>query len=401
MIKPIPILFLSDNPALPGGLSRITKDLAVLTSGLPQFRVGVMGRGCDVDIDLPFAQYPFHECDQWGEERIARNWANFSRGERGIIFTIWDPSRLGWFAKPRMGGRLQEFLTSDQFDRWGYFPVDSYGVGRKLTGQIADTLDGYTRILAYTLFGKDILERTMGLASEPGLPWLPHGYNGDVFKPRGRVAGRSMLDVGMNDRLVGCVMTNQLRKDWGTAFGAMAHMKDLKQNWDKNLKFWCHTDSLDLNWDFRTLIDDFKLSGSVIITYTGQYNSEQLSYLYSACDVTMLPSLGEGFGFPLVESLACGVPVAHGNYGGGAELVRAADPAWLIEPVMERLEGRWNCIRPMFSHVEWAEKLTWMMDQTIGVGDVIRDQCTASVEHLKWTNLWPVWKRWILEGIGQ
>jgi glycosyltransferase involved in cell wall biosynthesis len=395
-MRPVPILFVSDNPTLPSGLSRITKDLAIHVSSLPQFRVGVFGRGGMSSIQLPFAQYPFPDFFQWGEEQIQGVWQDFSRGEPGIIMTIWDPSRLGWFARPRMGGELQKFLLSSKISKWGYFPVDSYGVGGKLTGQMGDTLLGYNRVLAYTLFGKQVLEETMNTQD---LPWIPHGYNAAVFAPRGRVAGRTMLGVGIDDRVVGCVMTNQPRKDWGIAFGAAAYMCGIAQNQAKDIKFWFHTDSVDLNWDFRALINDFGLNGKIILTMTGDYNSEQLSYLYSACDVTMLPSLGEGFGYPIIESMACGVPVAHGNYGGGAELVRAAEPEWLVQPKMERLESRWNNVRPVFNPTDWGERLTWMMDDT--EGGSAKEMCLAAVDHLKWENLWPVWKKWFLEGIGE
>lgn len=394
-MRQTPLLFLSDNPALPSGLGRITKDLAVLTSGMPEFRVGVLGRGGTASIQLPFAQYPYPESGQWAEELVEGVWGDFSRGEPGVIMTIWDPSRLGWFAKPRMGGSLQQFLSSPNIQKWGYFPVDSYGIGGKLSGQIADTLSGYQRVLAYTLFGKQVLEETMGGAE---VDWIPHGYNGDVFQPRGRVAGRTMLGVGMRDRLVGCVMTNQYRKDWGTAFGAAAHMANHSQNIAKNIKFWFHTDSVDLNWDLRALAQDFGLTGKVILTMTGAYSSEQLSYLYSCCDVTMLPSLGEGWGLPLTESLACGVPVIHVNYGGGAEQVRAADPEWLVPYATERLEGRWNNVRPVLNPLMWANKLTWVMDDT--EGGSAKDRCVGAVSHLQWKNLFPVFKKWFLEGVS-
>jgi glycosyltransferase involved in cell wall biosynthesis len=34
-----------------------------------------------------------------------------------------------------------------------------------------------------------------------------------------------------------------------------------------------------------------------------------------------LPSQVEGFGLPLAEAMACGLPVMHTNYGAGAEVI--------------------------------------------------------------------------------
>lgn len=393
-MKPTPILFLSDSLNLPTGLARITKDLAVLTSQLPQFRVGVMGRGGIGSSRLPFAQFNFDASRQWGENDIQQVWEDFAADARtGVIMTVWDPSRLGWFAQPRMDGALGEFLRSNRFARWGYFPVDSYGVGGKLTGEVRETLQGYDRVLAYTLFGKQVLEQT--LVRE--VDWIPHGYNADVFKPRDKTAGRLALGFGKYDVVVGCVMTNQARKDWATAFGAIAYLKN-----HAKAKFWlwAHVDVLQRYWDLRALAADFGVEDSVRITLSGEYNSEQLSYFYSACDVTMLPSLGEGWGFPITESLACGVPCVHGNYGGGVE--QLPDRNWLVQPSAERLDGLWNNVRPVWNPKDWADKLAMVLEEATATGEQLREVCTASVECFQWGKLWPsCWKKWMLEGIGQ
>lgn len=389
-MKPIPFLFLSDSPELPTGLARITKDLACLTSELPQFRVGVLGRGGHGSSKLPFAQYAFPEADQWGEGHIESVWDDFAGGDQGVIFTVWDASRLGWFASPRMGGRLGTFLNSGKFQKWGYFPIDSYGVGGKLTGRVQDTLMGFNRRLAYTLFGKQIIESTIGVETD----WIPHGYNPKVFTPRDRTAARMALGVKDTDTVVGCVMSNQARKDWATAFGAVAYLRNQKPN----LKFWAHVDDLERYWSLMGLIEDFKLHNNVILTLAGEYSSEQLSYMYSACDITMLPSLGEGFGFPIIESLACGVPVIHGNYGGGAELI--PDKSWLVDSRAERLDGMWNCVRPVWSPDDWANTLSAVLDENDG--GALKDVCVQAVEHLAWNKLWPgTWLKWLLAGIKQ
>ncbi len=386
-MKQIPLLFMSDSPALPTGLARITKDLAMQTASLPQFRVGTFGRGVRSSSKLPFPQYVYDESDQWGEAHIENVWEDFAGRDQGVIFTIWDPSRLGWFAKPRMGDRLQKFLESNRFHKWGYIPVDSYGVGGKLTSQVRDTLSGYHRLLAYTLFGKDVLESTTGKPFD----WIPHGYNHNVFQPRDRVASRMAIHVDDHHTLVGCVMTNQSRKDWGTAFGAIARLK----NQIPDLIFWAHTDVTLRHWNIMALMDDFGLTDSTILTFNGQYSSEQLSYCYSACDITVLPSLGEGFGYPIIESLACGVPCIHGDFGGGAELI--PDRSWRIPSVAERLDGPWNNVRPVWNPVTWADTMYDVIASSRN--GVMQDLCTGAVEHLRWDNLWPAsWKKWILEG---
>lgn len=393
-MKPIPILFLSDSPHMPTGLARITKDLAVHVCSLPEFRVGVMGRGGWGSRQLPFAQYNFPQEAQWGEAYIEQVWEDFAGDEQGIIFTIWDASRLHWFARPMMqttfplAASLSMFLQSGKFKRWGYFPIDSTGINNKLTGLIADTLLGYDRILAYTAYGSDIIGRTM----DKPIDWIPHGYNPKIFQPREKVAGRIGLRWKDNDYGIGCVMTNQTRKDWGLAFGTIAELKRKIPN----LKFWAHVDVVERAWDMRALVLDFGLADITTITLSGGYSSEQLSYYYSACDITILPSLGEGFGYPIVESLACGVPVIHGKYGGGVELVPMDD--WLVDPSATRLETCWNVVRPVYDGRIWAEKIEKLRAHF--QYEPPQDICVQSVEHLKWGNLWPAtWRKWFMDGL--
>ena len=386
-MKPTPLLFLSDSPHLATGLSRITRDLATHVCSLPQFRVGTMGLGGNGSSKLPWAQYCFDETHQWGEEHIEENWDDFAGSERGIIMTIWDLSRLDWFARPKMGGRLQKFLESKKFLKWAYVPVDHYGIDGKVTSLAADTLLGFDRVLAYTLFGKKVLEDTLGREVD----WIPHGFRGDVFMPRDKAPGRAMLGVKPDEELIGCVMTNQARKDWGVCISTWQRLRR------PGRRFWAHVDTPTRYWNLYALLADFEFAeDDVIMTFNGMFDNETLSYLYSACDVTMLPSLGEGFGYPIVESLACGVPVVHTNYGGGAELI--PEKEWLVDKVGERLDTLWNCVRPVLSPINWAEKVEWAVTQH--ADGTYKDVCVRSVEHLEWQKLWPsCWQKWFLEGV--
>src|SRR6185295_13845386 len=99
-MTPIPILFLGDSPHLSTGLARIGRDLSCCLTKLPQFRVGYLGRGGHGSSQLPYAQYNFPEAAQWGEHHIEQVWRDFAGDSKGVIFTIWDPSRLHWFANP-------------------------------------------------------------------------------------------------------------------------------------------------------------------------------------------------------------------------------------------------------------------------------------------------------------
>jgi glycosyltransferase involved in cell wall biosynthesis len=114
------------------------------------------------------------------------------------------------------------------------------------------------------------------------------------------------------------------------------------------------------------------------------------------CDVTLHPGLGEGFGYPIFESLACGVPAIHGDYAGGASIMHTCKlDDLLIQPKAWRLEGQFNCIRPVFDVEDWVRCTMNILRE-----DVDRQALAASVGHLDWRKLSHVWKRWLREGLG-
>ncbi len=66
------------------------------------------------------------------------------------------------------------------------------------------------------------------------------------------------------------------------------------------------------------------------ITFLGYIPDEDMPLLYSGSELFVFPSLYEGFGLPLVEAMACGVPVIASNTSSVAEIV--GDAGILVSP---------------------------------------------------------------------
>ena len=69
------------------------------------------------------------------------------------------------------------------------------------------------------------------------------------------------------------------------------------------------------------------------VIWTGYIPKEDLVSVYSGCRVFVYPSLYEGFGLPILEAMACGVPVVTSNNSSMAEI--AKDVAVLVDPRSE------------------------------------------------------------------
>jgi glycosyltransferase involved in cell wall biosynthesis len=66
------------------------------------------------------------------------------------------------------------------------------------------------------------------------------------------------------------------------------------------------------------------------INFTGYVKNSELPAIYSQADLFLYPSLRESFGIPLLEGMACGVPVITSNTSSMPEI--AHDAAFLIDP---------------------------------------------------------------------
>jgi len=66
------------------------------------------------------------------------------------------------------------------------------------------------------------------------------------------------------------------------------------------------------------------------IIQTGYVPEEDLPALYSGASLFLFPSFYEGFGIPILEAMACGVPVITSNVSSMPEV--AGDAAILVNP---------------------------------------------------------------------
>jgi glycosyltransferase involved in cell wall biosynthesis len=76
---------------------------------------------------------------------------------------------------------------------------------------------------------------------------------------------------------------------------------------------------------------DLTLSSRVI--FTGYVPERDLPFLFSSAEVFVYPSTYEGFGLPVLEALACGIPVITSNVSSMPEIV--GDAGILVNPLDE------------------------------------------------------------------
>jgi glycosyltransferase involved in cell wall biosynthesis len=80
---------------------------------------------------------------------------------------------------------------------------------------------------------------------------------------------------------------------------------------------------------------------------------EQLRLLYICSDAFLLPSKAEGLALPVLEAMACGVPVVATNTGALTELLQDGR-GWLVEPEYTVDADVWGSSRRDFISVDAA-----------------------------------------------
>jgi glycosyltransferase involved in cell wall biosynthesis len=85
-------------------------------------------------------------------------------------------------------------------------------------------------------------------------------------------------------------------------------------------------------WKFSPIFETIqRLELEPDVYFTGYVEEEDLPALYNGADLFVFPSLYEGFGLPVLEAMACGVPVITSNSSSLPEV--AGDAAILVDPL--------------------------------------------------------------------
>jgi len=274
--------------------------------------------------------------DVWANDVLPLHARHHFGQDNGLIITLCDV----WVIKNPM---LKEMTVAS------WVPVDHTPIPPKVAAYFTEY---NARPIAMSKFGLAELQ-SVGLDSL----YVPHGIDTDIFRPVTEVEGvpvRQALGIPADAFVVGMNAANKgsqkIRKSFPQAFLAFAMF--LRKRPDAVLYLHTEKHGQSAGVDLVRLAQACGIPEGKII-YTDQYayrmglKPEMLAAMYSAFDVLLSPSMGEGFGIPVVEAQACGVPVIVSDATAQPELVGSG---WTVGgvPDWDEAQASWLHLPDVF-----------------------------------------------------
>jgi len=312
-----------------------------------------------------------------------------------LIYSLWDI----W------GLRGKRYPTPD---RWlAHIPVDT----EKIHNALAEVSRAPGVVAAMSRHGEREL-KSLGLAPL----YAPLGIDTKKFrfKPEARAAVREQLGLGDGDFLLGTVGLNYQddRKNFINLFRAFAKFRDdMRTAHGIRAFLFLHTaanenDTYPDEINYKRIIDKVGIADAVFFPLPqgaymmGRLDEDFMADIYSAMDAYIQPSKGEGFGLPLIEAHACGLPTAATDTTSMPELagplgwkytiktdefgdmvyLGAAD-GWRTVPRPPAILSALNAI-----FRDWLDAYSRPLKDT---RDLYRQW---AVENYDWDAVWPAWQ---------
>lgn len=352
----------SGNPARSASIPTTDNPRAILfSSNSPYAATGYGQQTAQVVQRLAAAGHKVAIASNYGLEGTVTEWRGLKHFPRGFDLYSNDvvPAHMMAWAHENPG--LEPLLVT-LFDTW-VFKGQQWDLVDKIASWVPidhtpcppDVVAWCKREnvtpIAMSKFGKAMLERE-GVEAL----YVPHAIDTSVFKPTEkftagdrRMTGREFMEIPADAFVVGTNAANKggrqghNRKGYPEMFLAFGMWA--KKRTDAVL--YLHTEDRGAmgGINLRELAQACGIRGEQIVfvdqyAYRAGIPQEVLAAIYSSMDVFLAPSLGEGFGIPVIEALATGTPVIVNNATAQPEL---CGDGWLTEnqPVWDDAQKSW------------------------------------------------------------
>lgn len=243
--------------------------------------------------------------DMWGADILTAHMQHF---QADTLITLLDVWVTDWFGKK---------AQAEGFAWCPWLPIDQEPAPKR----VIERLDGCTYAIPYARFG----ERMLHEAGVTNTWYIPHAVDTKTFKPGDKAAARRKQGLPEDAFVIGMVAANKgypSRK----CFPEQLEAFSIFHRRHPDALMYLHTlptypDGIDI----PALCDNLGISDAVRWTPSYSYimglSEARMATVYQSFDVLSECSMGEGFGIPLIEAQACGIPVVATDCTSMTELM--------------------------------------------------------------------------------
>jgi glycosyltransferase involved in cell wall biosynthesis len=300
----VKILWMSDPPTFFTGFGTVTKEILTRLMRTDKYQIACLGwgyNGWPYDRqEIPFDIYPSYN-PNLNRDTLLKVLEEY---QPNILITLGDIWMVEWIVD--LPNRLKfKFLP--------YFPID----GEPLYPPWSKFIRDADVPVTYSKFAQRLVQKTLPDVT-PEL--IYHGVDTHVFHPIKKEEHHRPAEL-KNKFIVGCVARNQPRKNLPALIKAFARFCEDKVD----AVLYLHTNPDDIGWDILDLLRRYQVFNRTCISKSASIqkglDKGKLNEIYNLFDVMVLPTAGEGFGLPILEAMAAGVPVIATDYSSCVELL--------------------------------------------------------------------------------
>ncbi len=299
----------------------------------PDTEFEIVGHQDEMESLLPSDhQYILHTVgDRWKHPILNIVWQNFvlpglckSRGYDAVFLPAANRRVPLWLPCPAVG-TVHDF--SSMHVKGKYDPLRDIYIKRVLPFLVRRL----TRVISVSECTKRDIIRFAHYPLER-IAVVPHGVDLDTYYPQNKVEAQDSLGAKYGLRAPYILYVSRIEhpgKNHARLIRAFAKLKrdtDLPHQLVLAGSDWNRAEEVHSAADATGLRDE--------IRFTGFVDNDDLPSLYCGADLFVFPSLYEGFGMPILEAMACGVPVACSNASSLPEV--AGDAAEYFDPEDEQ-----------------------------------------------------------------
>jgi len=184
-----------------------------------------------------------------------------------------------------------------------------------------------THIIAISESTKRDIQEYVGVPEER-ITVIHHAADTDVFYPREKEAtANSVHDYGIRAPYI--IYTSRIESPGKNHLRLIRAFEKLKR--EESIPHQLVLAGADWSGanDVHKVAAESSFSKDIL--FTGYVHGKDLPNLYCGAEMLVFPSLFEGFGLPILEAMACGVPVACSNVSSMPEIAGGA--AVLFDPL--------------------------------------------------------------------